>query len=221
MKKLFCIAVLSLFSMGAFAQLPVNLGLKLGWNSSKISTSNLSTNLSDYSPTNNNGYLIGAFGRLNIKSFFIQPEVYFAVKKGATSVGFSGEDGQPLKVTQDIDLKTFDIPMLLGYRVLDLKVLSMQVFTGPVMSINTEGSSVSITNMGGLADDAFAGLKDPSGVNWAYQLGLGFDIALFTIDARYEWGLSNIDTGSIAAIKDISFDQKSNMFTLSVGWRFL
>lgn len=221
MKKLFCIAVLSLFSMGAFAQLPVNLGLKLGWNSSKISTSNLSTNLSDYSPTNNNGYLIGAFGRLNIKSFFIQPEVYFAVKKGATSVGFSGEGEQPFKVTQDIDLKTFDIPMLLGYRVLDLKLLSMQVFTGPVMSINTEGSSISISSIGELPEGALSGLKDPSGVNWAYQLGLGFDIALFTIDARYEWGLSNIDTGSIAAIKDISFDQKSNMFTLSVGWRFL
>lgn len=41
---------------------------------------------------------------------------------------------------------------------------------------------------------------------------------MFTVDARYEWGLSNIGSGNLG---DISFDQKSNMFTFSVGWKFL
>ncbi|QZE15472.1 PorT family protein [Halosquirtibacter laminarini] len=217
MKKLFIVAIFSLLGSGAFAQLPVNLGLKLGWNSSKVSTSTLSTNLSDYSPLNNNGYLVGVFGRINLKNFFIQPEVYYSLKKGETDFDITPKESNPVKVTQKVDLKTFDIPVLLGYRLLDLKLASMYAFTGPVMSINTEGSSISFSNTDGLADDVLAGLKDPSGVNWAYQLGLGFNVALFTIDARYEWGLSNIENG----LTNVSFDQKSDMFTLSLGWRFL
>ncbi|QZT37812.1 PorT family protein [Halosquirtibacter xylanolyticus] len=217
MKKLFIVAILSLVSTGAFAQLPVNLGLKFGWNSSTVSTSNLSTNLKDYSPTNNNGYLIGAFARVNLKSWYIQPEFYYAVKKGETSFDYTGNLEDPITVNQTIDLKTVDIPVLLGYRIFDAKLLSMNVFTGPVMSINT-GSEIDFGDTPkNVKDKMLNGLKDPSGVDWAYQLGLGFDVALLTIDARYEWGLSNLENG----LTNVKFNQKSNMFTLSVGWRFL
>ena len=211
MKKLFLFSVMFLMSVGVFAQkLPIDLGVKFGWNSSKVSTSNLSTNLSDYSPTNNSGYLVGAFARLYLKKIFIQPEIYYAVKKGETS--FAYDDGNTNEnFDYKLKVKSFDIPILLGYQLMDLKLLKINAITGPVMVINAN-SEASVPAE--IAD----GVKDPKGVDWAYQLGLGVDIAMFTVDARYEWGLSNIRSGNLG---DISFDQKSNMFTFSVGWKFL
>ncbi|QZT37798.1 PorT family protein [Halosquirtibacter xylanolyticus] len=207
MKRVFLIVLLLSVSLGAFAQvLPFDIGLKAGWNSSKVTTDNFSTDISDYSPSNNSGYLIGFYSRIHMKKFFIQPELYFQSKKGETTLDLS--DGS--KVDYEVDFKTINVPILIGYRFLKFPMFKVQAFTGPVMIFNTN-SNVKVS------DPSLGSATDPSGMDWGYQLGVGVDIALFTIDARYEWGLSNVDGG----IGDISFDQKSNMITFSVGWKFL
>ncbi|QZE15509.1 PorT family protein [Halosquirtibacter laminarini] len=208
MKKLILLSLILFVSFGAKAQLlPFDLGLKVGWNTSDINTSDLSDAISASDPTNSSGFAVGAFARIHMKKrYFIQPEVYFNKRKGTTT--YSLEDGS--SVDYDLKMKTIDVPILFGYKVLNAKVLKLNAFTGPVMIFNTNSSSDFESSLGSISE--------PSGTDWGYQLGLGVDFLMFTLDARYEWGLSNVDSGSI---ENISFDQKSNMLTVSLGWRIL
>ncbi|MCL6101574.1 MAG: hypothetical protein M1292_03675, partial [Bacteroidetes bacterium] len=51
---------------------------------------------------------------------------------------------------------------------------------------------------------------------WDYQLGAGVDVLMFTLDVRYEWGLSkSFDTTNLGS----NFTSKGNTFTVSLGFK--
>ncbi len=183
------LAVSLLLASTAFAQLPINIGIKAGANYSLIQT--------DANGISTNGkasYLGGAFGRLKIKKFTAQIEALYVDVNGELEDDFLG-------TTRDIKYGNLDVPLLVGYRFLDLKVLKLGVNAGITQSVN-------LTKSGDLPKDGF---EDgyTSGT-----IGVAADIPLFIFDVRYQHGLGDYYASP-------GFESQNNMLTLSVAWKII
>ncbi len=167
-----------------------DLGIKAGYNTSK-----LASDFSTFKPDIQGGYNFGAFGRFGGKKFYLQPEFLYVVKNGGYSTSAS---------TDAIKMKSIQVPVLLGLKVLDLKVASIRAFTGPAISFPT-----------GYDSSKNFSYNFNNSV-WDYQLGAGVDVLMFTLDVRYEWGLSkSFDTTNLGS----NFTSKGNTFTVSLGFK--
>jgi len=62
------------------------------------------------------------------------------------------------------------------------------------------------------------GMKVISDANWAFQIGAGVDALMFTLDVRYQIGLTNLYEGNLPERFDIS-DIKNNAFLVTLGWK--
>jgi len=189
MKKFILFFVVCIASMSLRAQLPFDFGLKIGYNSSKISTD------LDYIENNVNKFLAGAFLRVNFNKLYVQPEAYFCSKGG----DLSNIDG-----SGSFDLKTIDVPILLGYKIIDQKIVNLRILSGPVFSYNLDG------DINGIDEIENYNFRDNC---FAWQFGAGIDILFLTIDARYEKGLKSVISNSV--------DAKNNMFLVSLGIKLL
>lgn len=194
--------VLSTFAIG-----PFTLGLKAGINSTKITTDNYSVgNLtySNFKSDAKSGFNLGAFARLGTK-VYLQPELLYCVRNGQ-STSTSGST-----TSQSYKLKTIQIPVLLGMKLIDLKLASLRAFTGPAMSFVMTGNTFA-SNVNNV---------DPKNFKnniWDWQLGAGVDVGMFTVDVRYEWGLSNTSEGNVSKV---GFVNKGNTLTFSLGFKFI
>lgn len=102
------------------------------------------------------------------------------------------------------------IPLLVGYRFADAEnrpFFNARLFAGPAMMFLT---TTEFTN--GQANENV----DWSSTQWGAQMGVGFDIAIFFVDAGYEFGLSNTAEG----IGPSGFsDFRNNTFFANAGVR--
>ncbi|MEI6677227.1 MAG: porin family protein [Mariniphaga sp.] len=212
MKKLFLTITLMTVLLSTFAQLPFtfNLGLKGGINSSKITTDNATLSgytFNDFKSEAQSGYHIGAFARLGGKKIYFQPELLYCVKKGQSISGMTD---------QTLNLKTIQVPVLLGFKLIDLKLASVRVFTGPAMSYVLAGSSVNVNDVRTPLFD----IKNFKNNVWDWQLGGGIDLGMLTFDVRYEWGISNLSGGNTSNM-NMGFVNKGNTLSFSVGIKFI
>ncbi len=211
MKKSILISALALTLLfsSAIAQDRIALGLKLGYTSTQYTTNNLTKPLSPtFDGVRNdarNGYLIGAYGRIKLfGNVSFQPEMYFAKKSGLAKYTL----GNVSLGDQNIDIYTWDIPLLANLTILDLKLAKIYGITGPVVSfVSKNGTNVSLPTI--------SGKDDVTKANWGYQLGAGLQVWKLTLDARYEWGLNNISNG----LSNVDFERKGNMLTIGLGYR--
>jgi len=196
--------VLSSFAIG-----PFTIGLKGGINSSKITTDNYSgqgVTFNDFKSDAKSGFNLGAFARLGTK-IYLQPELLYCVRN-SQSTDATGTASQSVK------LKTIQVPILLGFKLIDLKLASIRAFTGPAMSFPMSSSKVTY-------DGISAGITDTKNYKnniWDWQLGAGVDVGMITLDCRYEWGLSNTSEGNVSKV---GFVNKGNTLTFSVGFKFI
>ena len=208
MRKTILTFTLMTFVLSTFAIGPFTLGIKGGINSSKITTDNYT---GDYTFNNfksdaKSGYNVGAFARLGTK-IYLQPELLYCVRN-SQSTDATGTASQSVK------LKTIQVPILLGFKLIDLKLASIRAFTGPAMSFPMSSSKVTY-------DGISAGITDTKNYKnniWDWQLGAGVDVGMITLDCRYEWGLSNTSEGNVSKV---GFVNKGNTLTFSVGFKFI
>ncbi len=186
-------AVLCIFlttALAARAQSPLNFGIKAGFNSSKITTDE--GNFDENSITN---FVAGAFARVNVESFYFQPEAYF-----------SSRGGELKDVTvNSFDMKTVDVPLLLGYKIVNKGLVNLRVNTGPVLSFVTSkdvDATASVFETGKLKDSIFG-----------WQYGVGLDLLFFSLDLRMENSFGDIYSGH--------GDEKSKMFLVTLGFFLL
>lgn len=206
-KSLFLISALMLTTHVLMAQF--SFGLKACYNSNKLNSD--INSIKDYTLTDlkdeaKTGYSIGAWARLGQK-VYLQPELYYATKGGDMKYSLQLDQDIPVAVKKEFTLSAVDIPILLGYKIIDMKLVNARVFAGPVASfvinkkIKTSGGSDKLLEK----DD----LKDAI---WGIQAGAGVDVLMFTLDLRYEWGLNNL--------YDIDGnDIKSRMLIVSLGYK--
>ncbi len=223
MKTILFTLFLMIFTSSGFAQ-SFNLGIKGSFNSQKITTDSYKGisgyTFSDFKSDVKGGYAVGAFARLGAKRIYLQPELLYSVKKGDVSMNLSQtSDGlEAGAYTQSFDIKSVQVPILLGFKVIDLALASIRVFTGPAMSVILNGSEINLTGSGGAAVDP--SLYDPKTFKnnvWDWQLGGGIDVGPLVFDVRYAWGLTNISDGDITKI---GFVNKGNILTFSLGYKF-
>ncbi len=194
MKKISLFFVMIMATATVFAQVPsFTLGPKIG-----VTFSKFHYDIDDIKENSVVNIHWGAFVRMGSK-IYLQPELLFMKRSGVLK--FSGGE-------QTINIRTIDIPLLVGVKVADLKLSNVRVFAGPIASL-TINKELKTTDW----DDAIT-KNDFRRANWGLQFGAGADLLMFTVDLRYELGMSDsidIDNRSL----------KNNLVTLSIGWKIL
>ena len=193
MKKLLFFLTALLITGAVNAQF--SFGPKIGVNLSQVTT-NIST-INDEMKT---GLQIGAFARIGSK-VYLQPELLYSTR----GVKFSNV---PVGSPTDISLKSIDVPLMVGTRVINLKVANVRLMAGPVASfvinksVDYNGAAIATKQMS---------IKDAS---WKAQFGAGVDVLMFSLDVRYSYDLnSTMDQ----QIKD--FNWEKNSVNVTLGWK--
>lgn len=216
MKKLIFAAVLLLTV--SFVNAQVNFGIKAGFNSSLNLDNVPSVKSGEYDLINvkselNNGFHLGAFGRLFFDKVYIQPELLYSMQKKDYEFTIQDASSQDIDVEKYVTFSTVDIPLLIGYKLLDLKVANLRVFAGPKFRLNA-GSQVSfknLTNSDPIDVEALKGEFKDSQVG--LEAGAGVDILMFSLDARMNL-INSLHTASWETKPDLN----SN-FVISLGWK--
>lgn len=191
MKKIILPALLLLLSSIAFAQPNIDLGIKAGFNSSKISI-----DLDDYNSESIAKAHMGVFGRVGWGRVYVQPELYYSAKGGDIS-------SNVIETATAFDYSTVDVPLLLGIKLIKGGALDLHANLGPVFSFITSSDTEGEFSKE-YFEDNYVG----------FQYGLGVDIWFLTFDARMEHSGENL-------YKHPQFDGKNQMFIFSVGFKFL
>lgn len=139
----------------------------------------------------------GVFGRVNLGRLYVQPEIYFLVK---------GADYNLLGTVRDsgkIRLNTFEAPVLLGYYLARSETLNLRVMAGPVFNLYTKETQNGLD------------VTDPNRYDFdrnvnSVQFGVGADLLMFTLDARYEYGLSRLN-------KELGV--RANQWSINLGYK--
>ena len=193
MKKILTTTLFLILGIAVFAQPTFDLGLKAGINNSKMSF-----NIDDYSSESITKAHFGAFGRVGWGRMFVQPEAYFSAKGGDVSANI-------MQTAASFNYSTFDMPVLLGVKIIKGGMVDLHAVAGPVFSFLTS--------------------KEVDGDDWVtkeyyednyvgIQYGLGLDVWFLTFDARREHGSNNL-------FQNPNFDGKNSTFMLSVGFKIL
>jgi hypothetical protein len=196
MKKILILLIVIFAALDNFGQF--TLGPKIGYTTSK-----LSTDLDSISESIKSNFQIGAFARFG-KKLYLQPEIYYATSGGTLKI-----EGTELKET--IKMKNLAIPVLVGYKLINAKVVNLRIFAGPVANFILDKT----VEASDLVQDPLQD-SDFKNVAWGMDVGAGVDVFFLSLDIRYEFGLNNIynppdgeDSQSI----------KSKLFIVSLGFK--
>ena len=188
MKTIAAILVMALISFTGSAQKAFEGGVKAGIQSSK-----LSMNVDDYNPQTINKFLAGAFVRINLGPFYIQPEGYFNSKGGEYI------DHLDMKTVNSFDLKTVDVPVMAGIKIINSDNFNFRLMGGPVFSFVTDKSVKGQLTESAIKDNFFG-----------WQYGAGLDFMYITLDVRMESYSNNL-------YETPKFDSKNGTFVVSLG----
>jgi len=192
MKRLLILITILSISGVVWSQPVIDIGLKGGINTSKISV-----NLEDYNSDNITKMHLGAFGRIGWNKVYVQPEVYFTKKGGEFSYN-------PVNFFGEFDYSSVDVPVLLGFRLLDAKAVDLHLIAGPVFGFMTKSSVDGENDFNAqYFKDRYIGL----------QYGAGVDVLFLTIDLRME------HSGTVYDHPD--FSGKNTTFMVSLGFKIL
>ena len=169
MKKIFTLLCICCLGFGAMAQLPINLGVHGGISSNRIKFKDIPQAIGTQA---NTGYMFGAFMRVNLGKLYLEPALNYSHKESVL-------EGNNMNNT-NLKLNTFDIPIMLGLQVLDLSIVKLRAFLGPVLAVgkakNFKDFSITSTDK----------------TNWHGKVGVGVDVWKLTFDIDYEKAFKNL-----------------------------
>jgi len=178
------------------------LGLKLGYNGSKLTT-NVSTIKSDF----NSGFHVGAWAHFG-KRLYFAPEVLYCMSGGVFSSDGS-VTSHDTSWSEKITLGSLDVPLMVGFKIIHSDFITWRVELGPEVSF---AMNKKITT-----DDLNPKIQasDINTANWYVLGGTGIDILFLSLDIRYKYGLSQL----VKEASNQSFDAKNNVLLISLGFR--
>lgn len=168
---------------------PLHIGFKAGANFSNLSLSKNGLN-SKYSP----GYHAGVFTRADLSKFYIQAELLYATKRSKIETNTLGN--------KQVKWNSIEVPVLLGYKLLQGEALNLRVFGGGVYSYVINDKTSVLRNV----EQSFQKF-DKS--NIGYQAGAGVDFGRLSFDVKYEGALTKISK---------EFKARPNSFQASIGF---
>jgi len=207
MKKFSLLLVAVLISGIMYGQF--HIGPQIGYTASK-----LSYNGSDITNDLKNNMLLGVFVRIG-KKIYLQPEVNY-LTQGSVFKFPSLNSLSP--VEQDVSLKSIQVPLNLGWRFLNLKVVKFRIFGGATANFVVDKT---IDTQNGDPKDYLVP-DDFDDIQWQYQAGLGVDFLMFALDIKYYGGINDLFNGTVKY--DNTTHQvtgAANAFEVTLGWKIL
>ncbi len=188
------IFLVSLFSSKVNAQspFPIHVGIKGGSNFSELPVTD------GFSSKYAAGYFVGAMARFDFKRFYIQNEILYSEKS-------SKIENTSITGSKNAKWRSLEMPLLIGYKIIDVSTLNVRVFGGGVYSYVLDENISSLNQL----KDSYTKFNKS---NIGYQVGAGVEMWKFTLDFTYQGGLNNISK---------EFSSKTNSFNVSVGYFFL
>ncbi len=176
----------------AMAQASVSLGLKGGLNFANVNTSSVTAAYESRA-----GYHLGAFLTAKFTKLAIQPEIIFSQQ--GSKIVVSG-------TSFDSNFSYVNIPVMLKFYL----VSGLNLQAGPQFGFLTSATGPDPAGIASGTVDIKSYLKS---TDFSIGLGAGFDIKKFSIDARYNLGISEInDAVGLAAAKN-------QVFQVSLGFK--
>lgn len=173
MKKLTLLLLACIIGYAVKAEMPINIGIHGGVSSNRINFRDLT---SVHGSRADQGYMLGAFMRINFGSLYLEPAVNFIQKKSIAEGKTTPQN--PDRPSYTIKNNALGIPIMLGVQLIDLSVAKIRLFLGPQYSI---GKLKNLKNLGNEID--------PNNSNWSGKVGVGIDVWKLTFDIDYEKGL--------------------------------
>lgn len=185
-----------------------NFGIKAG-----VTLNDLSYNQeSGISAKANPGFNVGAFARVYIgNKFYLQPEVAYSFGKFNFDITPSdvivGDAEDKAKKSFEASRQGVSIPVLFGYRILNLKVANLRVFAGPEFMISTGNFDKIKENVSAVGTTFKTNSFGVSGM-----VGIGVDALMLSLDLRYAYPFTN---------DFVIGDQKTNFqgWVISLAWK--
>lgn len=177
------------------------LGVRLGYNANKLTT-NIDSIKSDF----NSGFHVGVWARIG-KRIYVAPEIQYSLSGGVFTN--EGTVSNPTGWKQKINVGSFDIPILLGVKIIHSDYITWRVEVGPEASFVVNKK---ITN---------DGLNPPvtedniNTANWYIMAGTGVDFLFMSLDVRYKYQLNKF----ITDVQNNSLDSKCNNLIVSLGFK--
>ena len=159
-----------------------------------------------------NGYQLGGWLRIGAKSIYLQPELLFNFKNSTQTVYI---DNTPLQ--SSFKSRTVEVPLLFGYKLIDLKVLNLHITTGPRFIFNS-GSFLSQSSDWGTFSSSLT--QQVKSGNWGWEVGAGLDILALSIDVQYCNYFSS-STKFILNNQTFSTSNGGHGIFITLGWRLL
>lgn len=191
MFKFVLFAILIFTVQTGFSQ--INLGLKFGGN---YNFNGFESDSLDVSFNNAVSYQGGGFVRLKIKKVHFQVEGLFTQRRGEAL--YNSE-------SSNINFYSFDVPLIIGYKLIDLKVVKIRLNAGLVPSFT-------MAQFGDLDKDSY---EDSF---YSALGGISLDIPFFLFDLRYQGAI-----GDYAQLQNVNATTtlSNSLLTLSVAWKIL
>ncbi len=208
MRKTLLTAILSIFCITVFAQLsPINIGIHGGVTNTNIDTKSLGSSIENIRTNAKNGFMLGAFARINFGKWYFSPALNYTERKTEAQFTISNSNNKGV-YTKDLKYSTIDIPMLVGYKIIRLPMLRLRAFAGPVASFSVNPLDIGWSGIEGPTKPDI----DPKNASWNIKVGAGIDLWKLSLDMDYEKGLTDFKNGDIKA---------PNMFNITIGLRII
>ena len=155
------------------------------------------------------GYFASFFCRFNMKRHhFLQPEISYNILQGSISIPFTLTNSAIIKESALIKshTTTVDIPLLYGYKFVDVHPYGMAFMVGP--KVGWVWKKHSENDYTGFFQENIREKVCP--FRYSAVAGLAVNISNIFIDFRYEVGLNNI-------IEAITYDRTTTDFPYNEG----
>lgn len=209
MKKFSLVVVLLVATITLQAQF-LSVGAKAGYNVT-IGNNTTFSDIYDVKGNLGNGFNLGLYARIG-KRWYVQPELVYSYSYQTETLSVAGYDITSYdKINKT---STFDVPVLLGYSLLNLGTVKLNLMIGPKFSFNTGSSTTVKVTSGDLT--ITSGIDDAVSKTTRVGLdcGIGLDIFRCSLDVRYNL-LPNM-----YSYEDDSYDAKAiSTFVVSLGFR--
>lgn len=210
MKKITLVFAILLLSAGlSYGQF--TFGPKIGYNASQLHSS-----MSSIKTSFNSGFHFGAFFRIG-KKVYLQPELYYTSQSGLFQTDLVNPDSN---WKQKVTLGTLDIPVLIGFNLINLKVVNWRIMAGPMASFVVNSNIKDFNSVSGPIKNA-----DIKKVNWYVQVGTGVDVLFLTLDIRYQIGLNQVISSATSIAKGTTpahtynLNATNKMWVVSLGFK--
>lgn len=220
MKRILFLSLFFSFVFVASAQ--INLGIKAGYNSSLCLENITTRSESPYTLENLKGEIwenfhVGAFVRFGLKRLYIQPELLYSVQQKKFDIAGLALNGEALDINSYLTINSVEVPLYLGFKLIDTKAFNLRLFTGPKFLLNTN-SQLNFTN-------ASDGQRiDISELEHEFQkaaidveLGLGIDVFMFSLDAKIQGILDKYE--AFQQSDWVGVGLPSSNFVISLAWK--